>query len=253
MSLSRLFDFGLTLAQERLVWLAGSVLLYVTTRNVIWALRRLLQRVSWADSASLLASLIRFAFYVGIPYLALLGGIVTLPTMGLVGPQHGSLIQRGLATVGAFILIGGIGWHYWRQVGSLDQEAGPLPQAIGQLFGQPWGWVLLLATVFYQQIHWAFYRALPFLILDDRYIGSFIGLALALLEAYADPRVRDDLTDPAQAEFLLLSAGLAVITTVLFVLAGTSWLGAGIHLLAAIGWLLFIVHGRQQLQPHRSQ
>lgn len=248
MFLIRLLDPGLAPEQERLAWLAGSVLLYVLGTNVAWTLRW----VPWTASASLLAGLVRFAFYVGMPYVALLRGVISLTSLGLVEAlQRSSLYQGAFVAAGAVILMGLIGWHYRREVISLDGGTGPLLQATRQVLGQPWGWVLVLVTVIYQQIHWAFYRALPFLILDDRYTGAFLGLALVLLEAYASPRVRSDLADPARAEFLLLSAGFAVMTTVLFVLTGASWLGAGIHLAIAIGGIL-LIRGRSRLQPRES-
>jgi hypothetical protein len=251
MPLSQLLPFVSTPEQERLVWLAGSVLLYVLGTNAAWAFRRVVTR--WPAARLILAGLVRFVFFVGVPYTALLGGVITLKSLGLAqAPQRESLNQGVPLALGAVFLMGLIGWYYRREVTSLGEETAPSLQATRQMLGRPWGWVLLLIGVAYQQIHWAFYRALPFLILDDLYAGAFLGLALVLLEAYADPRVRHDLADPAGAEWLVLSAGFAVVTTVLFVLTGTSWLGAGIHFTTAIGWVL-LIRARQSLRPRESQ
>ncbi|MBS1252670.1 MAG: hypothetical protein MAG451_01711 [Anaerolineales bacterium] len=241
MLLSRLIGLSLAPDQERLLWLAGSALLCVGVTNAAWASRDVVRRVSWALTASIAAGVARFAFYVGIPYAALLAGIVTLTSLGLgPAPSRGVLNQGALVAGGAVILMGAVGWRYRREVIALGDAPGPLLGPVRQVAGRPWSWVWLLITVIHQQVHWAFYRALPLLILDDRYAGGFVGLGLVLLEAYADPRVRRDLADPGEAEFLLLSASLAVVTTVLFVLTGTSWLGAGVHFAAVAGWLSFV-------------
>ncbi|MFQ5859488.1 MAG: hypothetical protein ACE5LU_28145, partial [Anaerolineae bacterium] len=211
-----------------------------------------LRRVAWTSTASIVDGLLHFAFYIGVPYVALLRGVITPQSLGLVvASQSESLNQGALVAVGAVALMGLIGWHYRREVISLGEDAHPPLDATRQLLGRPWGWVLVLVSVICQQSHWAFYRALPFLILDDRYMGGFLGLALVMLEAYANPRVRDDLKDRAGAEFLLLSAGFAVVTTILFILTGTSWLGGGTHLAVAIGWIL-LVQAQQRRQPRES-
>ena len=249
MPLSRLLNLAFTPEQERLVWLAASVLMYVLGTNAAWVFRRVTR---WPAVRLVLAGVTRFAFYVGIPYAALVGGVITLKALGIAeAPPPESLNQGAPLAVGAVVLMGLIGWHYRREVTSLGGEAAPSLQALQQVMGRPWGWVTLLIGVGYQEVHWAFYRALPFLILDDLYTGAFLGLALVLLEAYANPRVRRGLVDPAEAEVILLSAGFATLTTVLFVLTGTSWLGAGTHFAVVIGWIL-LVRARRSFQPRES-
>lgn len=241
MWLSRFLGLALTADQERLVWLAGSVLLYVSATNLAWAIRRVVRRVSWAPTASVLTGIARFAYYVGMPYVALLGGVVTLSALGLVpAPSRRSFSQGALLAVGAVILVGIIGWYYRRRVFTLQEAEGSRFLTTKQIVGRSRDWFAVLVILVFQQAHWAFYRALSSLTLDDRYAGSFIGLGLVLLEAYADPRVRRDLTKPDRMGFLLLSATFAVVTTVLFVLTGTSWLGAGAHLAAVVGWISFV-------------
>lgn len=253
MLLSSVVAVKLTLEHTRLLWLATSVVLYVVARNVVWVLRPVIQRVNWSPSATLVPGVLRFGFYVGMPYLALLRGVVTLPSLGVVEVEHPESLGAGvLVMIGAVVLMGLIGRQYHQANIATGDNAGLPLQAVRQVLSRPWGWVLLLTTVAYQQAHWAFYRALPALILDDRYVGSFAGLALVMLEAYADPQVREDLTDPVRAEFLLLSAGVAVVATLLFTLTGTSLLGAAMHLLflaLVMGWVL-LAKSRQTLQPH---
>ncbi|MFQ5342382.1 MAG: hypothetical protein ACE5F6_12625 [Anaerolineae bacterium] len=246
MPLSRLLNLAFTPEQERLVWLAGSVLMYAVGTNAAWVFRRVTR---WPAVRFVLVAVVRFVFYVGVPYAALLGGVITLKSLGLVeAPQRESLNQGGLVAIGAVALLGLIGWHYQRQVNALDSEAPPPLQAARSVLGRPWGWAFLLIEAGYQQIHWAFYRALPFLVLGDLYTGAFLGLALVFLEAYANPRVRRGLADPARAEVILLSAGFATLTTVLFVLTGTSWMGAGTHFAAVVGSIL-LLHVRRSFQP----
>ncbi|RME47562.1 MAG: hypothetical protein D6791_05585 [Chloroflexi bacterium] len=252
MPLTRLLSLALTPEQERLIWLAGSIALYVVATNLVWALQPALGRVRWSSAASIPVGIIRFVFYVGIPYAALLGGVVNLKSLGLVEvPSHASLNQGVLLSISAVFLMGLIGWYYRRAVMALGKGVVPPLLSVQQLLGQPWGWVLVLIRVIYQQVHWAFYRALPFLILGDLYIGSFLGLALALLEAYASPQIRLEATEPGGIEWLVLSAGFAVMSAVLFVVTETSWLGAGAHLTAAVAWIL-LSQLRKSLRPRQS-
>ncbi len=228
-------------ATKRLLWLAGSVLIYVLATNFSWLLRQLLHRVHWSGCAIYLFGFTRFVYYVGIPYAALLRGGVTLAALGVTPvPTRDRLGQGGLVTAGMLLLIGLVVWHYRRAVSRLALETEVSTSEVVEQLNQPWGWFLVLLRVIYQEVHWAFYRALPVLILDDPYLGSFLGLALVLCEAYANPRIRELLRVAVGAELLLLSACFAVVSTLLFVLTGTSWLGAGIHLLATIGWMLLV-------------
>ncbi len=237
MLLSRLAS--LSLDHERLVWLAGSLMLYIAVTNALWALSDVSKRIRWTAGATVVAGVLRFVFYAGVPYVALLGGLVTLESLGAVpAPSPESLNLGALVAAGGVVLAGLMAWHYGREVSVLYDGDTVFLASVRQTLSRPWGWVLVLLTVVYQQIHWAFYRALPALVLDDLYVGGFTGLALVLLEAYANPHIRRDLTSPARAEFLLLSAGFAVWSTLLFVLTETSWLGAAVHLVAILGWML---------------
>ncbi|MFQ5592911.1 MAG: hypothetical protein ACE5HA_02050 [Anaerolineae bacterium] len=246
MPLSRLLNLPFTPEQERLMWLAGSVLMYAVGTNAAWVFRRVKR---WPAVRLVLVAVVRFVFYVGVPYTALLGGVVTFKSLGLVeAQQRRSLNQGVLIALGTVALLGLIGWHYKRQVSILGSETPQPLQAARSVLGRPWGWAFPLIDVGYQQIHWAFFRAVPLLVVDDLYTGAFLGLTLVFLEAYANPRVRRGLSNPTEAEVILLSAGFATLTTVLFILTGTSWLGASTHFAVILG-LILLFRVRQSSQP----
>ena len=233
-----MIDVPLSLEQYRLVWLVGSILLYVLSVNIAWTV----QAVKWSGIVTFLSELIRFGYYVGIPYFALLDGVVTLKSMGYHPMSQAENLDRGFFIAGIYcVLILVLGW-YARRVLSNSKS----PRGISK--GRPFlivDWMFTLINMLFRHVHWAYYLALPVLILNDRYLGGFLGLALILGEAYANPSTRHRLGDPAETEFLLLNAGLAVLSSVLYVITGVSWLGLTSHFALVVIWIVATPY-----QPH---
>jgi hypothetical protein len=161
--------------------------------------------------------------------------------MGLVTLTDTQTVNlAALVMAAALVLVALVAWQYRRQITALGRAARlPLAERGGETV-QEIGWSNVLFSVATQQSHWAFYRALAVLILADPYFGSFAGLGLVLLEAYAVPETRRRLRYPVQAEFLVVNAIFAVVSALMFILTDTSWLAAGAHLAAALGWLWFV-------------
>jgi hypothetical protein len=241
MLIGPLIGLPLALPEERLLWLAGSILLYLVSTNLAWAVRPFTRRVRWSPTSGVVVGVARFAYHVGMPYAALLSGVVTLESLGLITLADPEVANAAvIVTAATLVLVGLIGWQYRRQVAALVTATVVRPAEGGEGGTRKLGWGGVLFSVVTQETHWAFYRALAVLIVNDPYVGSFGGLGLILLEAYTAPQTRGRLRYPVQAEFLVLNAIFAVLSTVLFVLTGTSWLAAGAHLTAAFGWLWFV-------------
>ncbi|HHH41939.1 MAG TPA: hypothetical protein ENK56_08045 [Chloroflexi bacterium] len=88
-----------------------------------------------------------------------------------------------------------------------------------------------LRDAFYDELHWAFYRALPLLLFASRYTGTFAGAGLVLLEALLDPHVRWQLRDPDHNPYLVLRGLTWVVSLLLFLATGNLWLSGLVHLL----------------------
>jgi hypothetical protein len=68
----------------------------------------------------------------------------------------------------------------------------------------------------------------------NMYGGTWIGLALAALEATLNPSWHKGLTDPGQAPAQLLQGALAVVSGVQFLLTQNLWLALPLHW--AVSW-----------------
>jgi len=93
-----------------------------------------------------------------------------------------------------------------------------------------------LLVVLYCQVHWAFYRSGPILIMGDLYWGAFVGLVLALLEMGLNPAWWGNLRNSETAAPVLVELGAVWISTLLFVATQNLWLTVAAHL-AVMGLL----------------
>jgi hypothetical protein len=228
--------------------LALAIVFSVAIRVVVAELpRRLVARFEhpWLVEA------LRLIYYLGLPYLALLGGFASPRLFGLTAidwPR--SLAVGALLAAGAFVLLVLIGWYYARATRNFalcDRSfatfrTGPFAAPLGDL-ARPLGWVFSLRDAIYLEAHWTFYRAGPMLILGD-YGGVFVGLAIALVEGYLDPTVRRHLSKPGSAEQPLFVASLAVAMTVVFFFTRNLWLCIALHAAMQFGllrlWAAFV-------------
>jgi hypothetical protein len=82
--------------------------------------------------------------------------------------------------------------------------------------------------------HWAFFRAVGLAVGPPSVtLGAYIGVALLAIEAWLDPAQRTIWTAPEPARRAVVSAALAIQSTTVFLLTGSSLLALGTHLLTA--------------------
>lgn len=232
-------DWLTYLTLSPLAWILGSLLLYVAGSHLTLFLEHLspsstwllahLRRSLWGITGSML---LRLAYFVGIPYLALILGVVGPRNLGLtIGPDWGSSLSTGIKLGLAAMLAIAVSMGYYayttRDFARREQRGLTTETAKLQI---RFGWSLVLIDIICQEAHWALYRAGPTLLLNDTYAGSLIGLVLVLLEIYANPRHRYALSQAGQAEYILLNIQCAVVSTVLYLFIGSLWACTIIHL-----------------------
>lgn len=230
---------------QPILWLALSVLLYALATNVAWTyreprpgrIRRLVEVTKrWPYGAWFLQPL-RLLYYLGLPYLALLRGVVNPRSMGLVDLDWFHDLERGAILGGGALLFLALTWGYYaRSTRQLHPEADPLSSRLATL-NQPWGWALILLDVVYLEAHWALYRGVPIQLLDDLYRSVFLGLALILLEGFSNPLLRHDLGQPERAGGILLTGSMALIIALVYLFTRNLWLCVLIHLGIEVGLL----------------
>jgi hypothetical protein len=247
---------------ELMLWTAGSILLSALGGLLAWLagqrphsrLGELGASLSGNPFGRATLFLVRFAFYIGLPYVALMNHWLSPVVVGLVGTQTsdlpwwllgwntsewvkalvgGSDLAGGVA-VGA-LLPGGIaaailllGWrNAYRALGAAFPTGGLLPA--------PSIFVVVREGLF-AEIHWAFYRAAPLAFIADPYWATLAGAALVILEWVLDPMWHTGLADGSRREALLMQLTWLALSASIFVLTRNVWPILVLHI--ALVWMV---------------
>lgn len=241
---------------EGWIWLGSSILLAILWSNLRWVLRQpqpgrfgeTVARIAAWPFAPWLDQLVRFAYYIGLPFAALVYGHNAVQA-GVLGLQpfewphrdvgNASIVAENWADwvrdIGWALALGTACWGalalaVWARRRALGQEGthttSPAPAASG--------WVLLREAI-YQEVHWAFYRNLPIVALGSRYWGTWAGLALVALEATLNPAWRTRLSDPDESVTGLIGVACAWMSSMLFLETANLWLAILTHFGVSLG------------------
>ena len=231
-SLISLLDYKV----ESALWVVFSIGLCALAVNLAWRYRRSRsgRLGQWAETLKewphrhWLLEAVRFLYYIGIPYAALLRGVALPRLMGLTHLDWVKGIGLGTALGGgAFLLLALIWWWYARAIAALPLSARERRGA-GLGDDSTNGWILLREAI-YLETHWAFYRSAAILLLDDYYAGVFLGFLLVTLEWSINPAWRTDLSVPWRSVNILLRWSLALVTAIIFLFTHNLWLLVPIH------------------------
>lgn len=238
---------------QLLLWTGVSIALYGTVTWVAWfsqpdqhgqprgQLGLVYARLSGSLAGRALLFFIRFAYYIGIPYLALLGHSLSLVVMGLLGTETADLPWWTL------------GWRLADWVGTLGWAAGLGAFTAGLLLAGWWSvgralgggvpagglhpaesLLLTARETLYSEIHWAFYRAAPLVLIADAYWAALAGMGIILIEWIIDPFWHAGLAGGSRREALLMQAVWLGLSTCLFVLTHNVWPILILH--TALAW-----------------
>ena len=221
---------------ESALWVGFSIGLYALGVHIAWRYRRprpgrldrWVETVKGWPYVSWLVEAVRFLYHIGIPYAALLRGIILPRFMGLTHVDWVKGVGLGAALGGgAFLLLALICWWYTRATTSLPP---PTRKRLGANLGDDSinGWGLLREAI-YLQTHWAFYRSVAILLLDDYYIGAFLGFLLITLEWAINPAWREDLNSPWRSANPLMRWSMAFSTAIIFLFTRNLWVIVPIH------------------------
>lgn len=233
---------------ELALWTAGSIVLSVIGAGLAWHAQRrpqgrtarFLARLTGNPFGRALLFILRFAYYMGLPYVALLRHALSPVAIGLVGTQTselpGWMLGWSLAdwsgAAGWAIGLGGLaaialGLGWWNARRALGSE---LPA--GGLLPAPSLFVTAQESI-YAEIHWAFYRGAPLLFISDVYWATLAGAALVVVEWALDPFWRAGLANGSRREVLLTQTSWLALSTAIFALAHNVWPIMALHIVLA--------------------
>jgi hypothetical protein len=192
-----------------------------------------LNRLRAIPGGRLLEQLLRLAYFVGVPYAALLTGSIASIDMGLTG-AGGSILGwspaewlRGLSTaltLGAIVLLP-IGLAS-RQIARAGQLLGTDDRSAGAV----------IVDAIYAEIHWAFYRAAPLILLADVYAAVIFGALLVGVE-WIVVLIRNGLSPaPEERQKWLRRGALLALSATLFALTQNVWLAILAHMVLELAW-----------------
>ena len=184
----------------------------------------------------------RFFYFVGLPYLAVISGVLSTRLLGLKGLEYfllidvGAALQSGrlVAEIQYASLLMLLEW-FIDSSSTIGASLVALMVLAGVTLGLARAGVVVagdLGTtpvgIIYYGLHWAFYRAIFWLISGDFYLGVVWGAALVILETMLVARVQRNWHEQ-QSRFLL--------TSIILILTGT------VFFYSPNLWLLWLVHG----------
>lgn len=232
-----------------ILWMVAAQL---SRRQTGFAWTRRLASEGWA------LPILRFVYYVGLPYVALILGVVPGRYLGLVGLDQlqasrsalgglkGGLLARiradmslvildwlpdvgTLAGLGALTLlllgITWLGYGYFRHYVVSKLGTHPL-----SLEGEE---TRSAIQIVYQAIHWSFYRSAVWLLTGDLYLGVVGGVLLVAAEWVLDPGWTDRTRHALAREGLLIDASVLIGTSAIFFFVPNLWLLLPVHWLLA--------------------
>ena len=235
-------------ALELALWTVGSIALSVFGSQLVWiAVHRPQSRLGrfrtgWAGNpfGHAFVFLVRFAYYIGLPYVVLLRHALSLVVIGLIGEKTADLpwwtlgwpLTDWAAALGWMTGLGGIaavtlvmGW--WNARRALGTDFPP-----GGTWAAP-SFLIVAREGLYAEIHWAFYRAAPLVFIADPYWAALAAAGLVTSEYLLDPSWWDNLADGPQREALLMQMGWLALSTAVFVMAHNVWPMMLLHIVLA--------------------
>jgi hypothetical protein len=217
------------------VWTLASMTVAVLA--ILFVSSAQLDRLRAVRGGRLLEQFLRLVYFIGVPYAALLTGSIASIDMGLTG-TGGSVLGwspaewlRGLSTaltLGAIVLLPmGVAS---RQIARAGRPLGVDDRSGGAV----------IVDAIYAEVHWAFYRAAPLILLGDVYAAVLFGALLVGVE-WIVVLIRNGLSPlPEERQNWLRRGVLLALSAALFALTQNVWLTIGLHTVLELMWKVWL-------------
>ncbi len=179
----------------------------------------------------------RFFYFVAIPYVAVIFGIITPSLLGLTGAEYFALINwNGAALTAQIQQATTLTLLDWLMDSSGAMVVG---LTVLFLFWAIWSWLKRVGVTFlitkpslpgaaYAALHWAFYRAIFWSVTGNLYLASVIGIVFVMLE-WSLCLWLEKAWQHRQPQYLVNSMVL-LLTTIIFFYSPNLWLLFPFHL-----------------------
>jgi hypothetical protein len=222
---------------ELALWVGLSIGLYALGVDMAWHYRRprpgrmgrWVGVVKGWPYGHWLLEAIRLLYYIGIPYAALLRGVALPRLMGLTNLNWFKGIGLGTVLGGGNLLLLALIWRWYaRAVAALPLSARERAGTSLEFAGSTNKWAFLREAI-YLESHWAFYRSATILLLDDYYVGIFLGFLLVTLEWAMNPAWRKDWGLSWRSTDILMRWSMAFTMAIIFFFIRNLWVLVLIH------------------------
>lgn len=163
-------------------------------------------------------------YALGVPYAALLWGFLDPGVIGLEMPSWPA-VGRGMLWGAGILVLALLVWRAYLRLGTPPAD---LFRRSRRLAASPAGFPLFLLWAAAEEVHWAFYRALPALIWG-RGSGLWIGVLLLLAERYGLPQTIVRLRWPGGVEEEAWWLCKVLVMTAAFAFLGNLWICIVLH------------------------
>jgi hypothetical protein len=196
-----------------------------------------LDRLRATTAGRLLEQFLRLIYFIGVPYAALLTGSIASIDMSLTG-AGGSILgwspaewlhSLGMALTLGLLVLFPIGLAS-RQIARAGQSLGTDDRSAGAV----------IVDAIYAEIHWAFYRAAPLILLADVYAAAIFGALLVGVE-WIVMLIRNGLSpSPEERQRWLRRGALLTLSAALVVLTQNAWVAMLAHIVLELIWKVWL-------------
>jgi len=151
---------------------------------------------------------LRWSVYLGLPYVALLSGLLFPHELGLVWPPRYIWGQTMVALIG----LGSLGTAMFGHAALAWPRHQPPPEC--RLWQAPFGFFLFWPDILLVHAHWAFYRAVVMVFTGAAGMSALLGLVFIVLEWGLDPAWWRRLQRPHLAMHPLFRCMMAILAAV---------------------------------------